>query len=176
MSEDSPSGYSDESLSGAHRSSESNAEPEEVAESATRRVLQAIRAEIFEGPLPHPETLLRYKEVFSECPERIVQMAELQAAHRRDLEKRRQKSGIFTERLGMVLAFVLALTAVAGGLYLVAHDKELTGFATFFSSIVILAGLFVRESRKKDKLRGDRRRELLGQDQGQASRDEPSQS
>lgn len=138
---------------------------EEVSESARRLALQAIRTEVFTGPLPHPDDLLRYKEVFPECPERIVQMAEAQAAHRHDLEKNRLRSGVLTERLGMILAFVLAMTAVVGGLYLVAHDKELTGFATFFSSIVILAGLFVRESRKKEKRRERRVRELLPETQ-----------
>lgn len=60
----------------------------------------------------------------------------------------------------MILAFILALAAVLGGIFLVANDKQLTGFATFFSSIVILAGLFLRESRKKEKRKDERSRRL----------------
>lgn len=135
------------------------AAPGELSASA-RLVLQAARTEFFAGPLPHPDDLLRYKEVFPECPERIVQLAEAQAAHRRDIEKKKLRSGIFTERLAMILAFCLAAAAVLGGIFLVANDKQLTGFATFFSSIVVLAGLFLRESRRGEKRREDRSRKL----------------
>jgi uncharacterized membrane protein len=40
------------------------------------------------GPLPHPDTLRQYDELKPGLAERIVVMAESQAAHRQDMEKR----------------------------------------------------------------------------------------
>ncbi len=50
-----------------------------------REVLSA--AFRFQGPLPPPQMLREYEDVFSGCADRIVAMAERQSAHRQAMEK-----------------------------------------------------------------------------------------
>ena len=71
----------------------------------------------FQGPLPPPEVLEGYARLVSSAPERILQMAERQAAHRQEIERRNSRRpwlGILT---GSLIA--LALLGLAGyALYL----------------------------------------------------------
>jgi uncharacterized membrane protein len=51
--------------------------------------LQAfIQAQTFSGPLPPPEILTKYNEAIPNGAERIMAMAERQAAHRQNIELR----------------------------------------------------------------------------------------
>src|SRR4051812_4551692 len=59
------------------------------------RAAMIQREEAFFGPLPHPEHLAQYKAVQADYPERLLRlyerqtdMAEVQATHRQELEKK----------------------------------------------------------------------------------------
>lgn len=103
---------------------------------------QQTTIERFQGPVPPPEVLAKYDEVVPGAGDRIFAMAERQAAHRQDLEKRVISSNMAAERLGTCLGFILAMTALVGGFYLIATGHSSVGIVSIISSLAIPAGAF----------------------------------
>ena len=65
----------------------------QLSKPATETLRQIARREVslsstFSGPLPPPETLIRYNDAVPDGAERIIALAERQAAHRMALESR----------------------------------------------------------------------------------------
>jgi hypothetical protein len=85
----------------------------------------------FSGPLPPPDLLAGYNAALPDGADRIVRLAEEQAAHRRRLEAR-----------GQVLLFSFAVLALVGGIVLIALGKSAEGLIPLISAIAGLGGLF----------------------------------
>lgn len=96
--------------------------------------------------------LIKYNEAFPGCAERIVAMAERQATHRQDIEKRAVTSNHLREIVGQVFGLIVSLTAICGGVYLVLQDKSTAGLTSIISTVCVLAGVFVygKYSQKKE--------------------------
>lgn len=103
---------------------------------------QILRAS-FSGPIPPPKILKGYEDVFPGCAERIVAMAENQSRHRMGLEKSRIDTANRTEQCGQIFAFVIALAAITGGIYLISIGKDASGLTAIISSVGLLVGAFV---------------------------------
>lgn len=73
----------------------------------------------FTGPLPPPEVLEKYNQAVPGLAERIIKMAEQQATHRQQLELTVVESNAFVQKLGPFLGFVVAMTAVVGGIVMI---------------------------------------------------------
>jgi uncharacterized membrane protein len=85
----------------------------------------------FSGPLPPPDVLARYNEALPNGADRIVKLAEEQAAHRRRMESR-----------GQLLLFAFALVALVGGIVLIALGESAVGLVPIIGAIGGLGGLF----------------------------------
>ena len=96
--------------------------------------------------------LAAYKEISPEIPERIMRMAENQSDHRRQLESAIVASNLKLEVRGQVFGFVIAMSAVIGGIYLMANGQSLEGASTAIAALAGLVGLFfwVRRERKQE--------------------------
>ena len=70
----------------------------------------------FGGPLAPPEALLQYDALLPAAAQRKSGMVERQAAHRRAMERHAAR----VELRGQALGLILALTAILGGLILIA--------------------------------------------------------
>jgi uncharacterized membrane protein len=86
---------------------------------------------------------MKYNEAFPGCAERIVKMAETQATHRQMIEARALGAKIGNERVGQWMAFGIAMTAVAGAVWLMSIDRFEAGAVLFGSTLVSLVGLFL---------------------------------
>lgn len=71
-----------------------------------------MEASLFVGPLPNPEMLEKYEQIYPGIAERILQMAEKEQSERHrqnqillELETRNQRSLNFNIRLGFLLGF-----------------------------------------------------------------------
>ena len=97
--------------------------------------------------------LERYNQVFPGCAERIVAMAESQSSHRQHLESTHSQGTQKTERRGQVFGFLLGMTAIVGGIGLIAFDKDAAGLASIIAALVSLAGVFIygRWSQKQER-------------------------
>ena len=93
------------------------------------------------GPLPDPQTLREYDDLRPGSAAEIIKMASDQAQHRREMEKmalaadssardnqlqvehQRIRGTIVTDRLGMILGWIVALACVAGAIWSAVADK-----------------------------------------------------
>ncbi len=71
-----------------------------------------LQAQIHSGPLPPPEQLAKYDNVVEKGAERIFQMAEAEASHVKEMEKRKLRAERIGVHLGQLLAFILGLEAL----------------------------------------------------------------
>lgn len=85
---------------------------------------QVTAAAMFSGPLPHPEILEGYDQIQSGFAQRIVTLAEREAAHRQEIEKisaqqnvEAMRKTLMERRIGQIFAFIVALAAITGAVY-----------------------------------------------------------
>ena len=98
------------------------------------RSSKTVVAASFSGPIPPPALLQQYDDVFPGAAERIVAMAEREAAHRHNLEERIVQAQInegskhFSEaRCGQICALTITLASLGVGAYTALHGYELAG-------------------------------------------------
>jgi uncharacterized membrane protein len=96
----------------------------------------AVREELsyFSGPLPPPDDLIKYNEVFPDCGKTIVEMAQKEQAHRHGIENRladaqvrESDADIKLRSRGQIFGWILALVLVCGAIYLLAKGESATG-------------------------------------------------
>ncbi len=106
------------------------------------------------GPLPHPDILAGYERACPGAAKQILKWTEEQGQHRREMERVQILAGVEGNKalirvysrntfLGMVSSFLLGLTGIVGGIFLVYKGKSLAGFGTFFVCLGSLVGVYV---------------------------------
>ena len=131
------------------RASVGRPEPAGPRKAAEETVELSVRSvQHFQGPLPPPQTLAQYETILAGCAERIVSMAEEQAAHRRTLETRVIAGNLAAERRGQIFAFVLALVVIALGGGLIQLGKDASGLTAIIGALATLVAVFVYGRRK----------------------------
>jgi uncharacterized membrane protein len=105
----------------------------------------------FSGPLPPPEALERYNQILPGAAERIIAMAETQHQHRQGLERHVIHSNVKAQKLGTILGFIVAMTVVLGGMYLVHEGKNAPGLAAVLTALASLVGVFLYSKREQQK-------------------------
>lgn len=76
------------------------------------------RAELYSGPLPHPDTLAEFEQILPGAADRILKQAEAQTEHRIEIEKKVVSADITKSYLGLVFGFILGLSGIGSGVYL----------------------------------------------------------
>lgn len=98
------------------------------------------------APLPHPDELAHFDQVLPGLAERIVTMAEAN-----NLDRRRTNRAIrVVSLLGQVFAFIVAMTALLGGFYLIDQGNDGAGVAAIVTAIAAPLGVFIY-NRTKNK-------------------------
>lgn len=102
------------------------------------------------GPLPAPETLREYDRICPGAADRIIKLAESEAAHRRDLEKSYMKlqaedlkANRRQLRRGQYAGLAVALVGIAGGVWAMTHGAQISGSILSGSTLVALVGAFL---------------------------------
>ena len=104
---------------------------------ANNHIIQ--QTQFHQGPLPRPEDFEAYDRVLRGAADRILRMAEKQAAHRQDLESRALKGDLTKAMMGTVLAYITFGGSMFGAVYLLMHDKPIQSLAAL---IVALGSAF----------------------------------
>ncbi|MDT8448159.1 MAG: DUF2335 domain-containing protein [bacterium] len=133
---------------------------EEEASNIARKALQmrVTRRVSQSGPLPRPEVMGGYEKILPGAAERIMAMAERQAAHRQELEREqvvnqvkllstREEKLWGNARLGIWLAFIICLVVVSVGAWLVASGNVIGGGVAL--GLSSLAAAFIYGSQGK---------------------------
>jgi uncharacterized membrane protein len=128
--------------------------------------IQAIsRQSSFSGPIPPPEILKQYNEIVPGSAERLIKSAEIQAAHRQQLENKSIGSDINRSREGQILGFILSMTAVIGSLVVIGMGYAAAGAAIIISTLVALVSVFVvgKEKQASERTRKEKRLKKIQQ-------------
>lgn len=135
---------------------------------STRQVITHIQGSVFQGPLPPPETLQGYENILPGAADRIIMMAEKNQAHRHSLEARVIPAGIISERIAQASGFVLYLTSLIIGAYLIINDKEVAGLIEMMGTTAAFVGLYFHAQKEK-------RRELQLKRSGASDQEDQSE-
>lgn len=113
------------------------------------------KSEVFAGPLPPPAILAEYDRIVPGCAEKIIDQFIEQGNHRRSLESKVIDHEINQSTRGLYTGGGLATLALAIGAYAVYLGQEWGGFATIFTSIGSLVGIFIygTRARKEERIR-----------------------
>lgn len=103
------------------------------------------------GPLPPPGMLAKYNEVFPGAAERIFAMVERQSAHREKIETIVVTAAARSSIRGSWFAFIISMTAIVGGVYLIKLGKSGEGVAAIIASLAGLTAVFIYGKRKDRK-------------------------
>lgn len=97
--------------------------------------------------LPAPEELARYEKVVPGGAERILEMAEKQSMHRREMEEKSVSAEIRGAKLKQILTFALAFaTGVLGGALLIT-GSELAGLMVLLVDAAAVVGIAIYGNR-----------------------------
>jgi uncharacterized membrane protein len=118
-----------------------------------------LRQEIHQGPLPHPDILLKYDQIVPRAAERIICMAENQAKHRQALEKAVIESDIRDSRTGLIFGFIIGLVAIISGAICIISGYSIAGGLLGGSAVPALTGVFVYGSRQRRKERESKQKQ-----------------
>lgn len=104
----------------------------------------------FSGPLPAPETLHQYNQILPGAADRVIGLAEREAAHRHLMEGRMIDIHGRNSTLGVISGWMIGMTAVGGGTYAITLGASLSGAGVALTGLAALVGVFVyqRERRK----------------------------
>jgi uncharacterized membrane protein len=97
----------------------------------------------FSGPLPPPAVLKQYDEVAPGSAERIIGKFERQVEHRISMESIVVWTGSVKEIAGLVCGFVIAMTAIIGGIYTALQGHPFLGGSLSFTGLATLVGAFL---------------------------------
>ncbi len=103
----------------------------------------------FSGPLPLPAHLEKYEEVLPGAAERIMTMAEAQSEHRRGLESKSIDSDIHNSKLGLWFGFLIGVSGLAGGGFLMYAGKLIEGGLLGGGTLASLVSVFIYGSRQR---------------------------
>lgn len=113
----------------------------------------------FSGPLPHPEILQKYDEVYPGAAKIIIEMAKSQSEHRQDLERRVIGSDIRNSKMGLIFGFIVGFTGIVAGVYIISIGQVIAGSVLSGFTLVSLVGTFVYGSQGRKKEREEKRQE-----------------
>ena len=92
----------------------------------------------FRGPVPPPGAMRAYEEITPGAADRILTMAENEAAHRQRTESR-----------GQLFGFLLGLVPLVGAIALLLLEKAVSGLAALVSALAVLCAIFVINRRSR---------------------------
>lgn len=139
-----------------HTQSESEvvATTESTSNTKSKQLLAQSRYSEFSGPLPPPEILAKYEDVYPGAAKTIFQMAEKQSEHRRNMESENLRLAARDSSRGSTFGFIIAISGILSGLAIVylnpsSAANAIGGSIVSGGSLVAIIQTFVSGSRKK---------------------------
>ena len=105
----------------------------------------------FSGPLPPPDMLQRYNEIIPNGADRVMTMAENQSKHRERIEEAVIQSNVKGQARGTTYGFIMGMTGLLGGMFLIYSGHGAAGITAFLSSIGGLASVFLVGRKKGER-------------------------
>lgn len=137
-------------------------ELEDIPEELRPRMIEKVHAIIaaYSGPLPPPSVLAGYEQIKRGTAERVIAMAERQAAHRQTMEQKLVEAEIEDHRadrrerrLGQWLGFSIGSLAILAGSLTATYGNPWAGGLIGAGGVVGLVSVFVlgRRAEKEEQ-------------------------
>lgn len=95
------------------------------------------------SPFPPEQMLRAYEEIFPGAAEKLLLYTEKNQTHRHEMEKHIVQREHQRHSNGQWMAFVIVLTIIGSGVFLISKDKPIEGFILALTTIAGIAGLFI---------------------------------
>jgi uncharacterized membrane protein len=95
---------------------------------------------IYSGPLPRPQDFAAYNQILPGAADRILTLAETQAAHRQLLELRAVTADMIQAATGTVLGYLAFFFTMGGGIFLLTLDKPIEGLVALVTALGVAFG------------------------------------
>ena len=118
-------------------------------ENAAAIVARTVELKGYAGPLPAPEILEGYEKVMPGAAKIIIDMAVGEQAFRHKTVNRDLILRTFLVAIGQLCAFILGISGIAGAVFLLYHDKSISGLAVFIGSLATLVGVYIANRKSK---------------------------
>ncbi len=107
----------------------------------------------YSGPLPPPSMLKAYDDVIPGAAERILALAERQAAHRQKIESTVVRGDTMRSWAGLIAGAFVAVLFLGVAALLVSTGHDLAGVAIGTTTLVSIVGTFIygTESRRRER-------------------------
>jgi uncharacterized membrane protein len=112
------------------------------------------------GPLPSPQILKEYNEILPDAAERIFNMAEKAQVHYETTEQRLVELEIKKVSRGQFLAFIIAITGMAGAVVCAFLGQVTIGSIIGGATLISIVPNFISGKRKKKREADDVEPEL----------------
>src|SRR6266545_725873 len=114
----------------------------------------------YQAPLPPPQMLEQYERILPGFSDRLLKDMESQAQHRQGLENKTINGNIQSEKRGQLYAFILAVLAILGAIYLIATGRDKYGIYVFITTFASLVTVFVVGKVQQSRELAKRRKEM----------------
>jgi uncharacterized membrane protein len=114
----------------------------------------------FSGPLPPPEILEKYDQVYPGAAKIILDAFQSQGDHRQSLERTVVKQGSRDSLIGLIFAFIIGMTTILSGAYCITIGQPYAGAFLGGSGLTGLVGTFIYGSRQRRQERESRAKEV----------------
>lgn len=135
--------------------------PKEHVQKVIRETIGIVSQKIHIGPIPDPETLEQYNLLLPNAAQRIFDLAEKQADHRMELEKKVVLGQVQQSKLGQIFAFLIGIAALIAACYMAYIGKELAASVIGGGGIIGLVTAFIQgkrvQTRSLEEKRQDKR-------------------
>lgn len=112
---------------------------DDVTEKKMVRAVAKVMQSEFSGPIPPPSIIKEYEAILPGAAERIMSMAEMQSAHRQDMEREIISTESRDSLLGIICAFILGIGCIVAAIVIVVLVPENAGAIS--GSILGVAGM-----------------------------------
>ncbi|HVS35711.1 MAG TPA: DUF2335 domain-containing protein [Gemmataceae bacterium] len=149
-----------------HALVEGRKDPDDLQTSASELVLRQQVAQLiassWAGPLPHPDVFRKYEELMPGLANRLVAMAEAQAHHRMELEKKALGSDVGRSQQGLWAGLAVAVLSIVLGFVCILTGHDWAGTVISTGVIVALVGVFIYGTTSRTRERERKREAMTG--------------
>ena len=130
-----------------------NAVPKDKRQEVTQTLLSVVSQIYYSGPIPSPEMLKQYDEIYPGLSKEIVENAFSETKHRHKLEKEALPAEIHMKKLGQIFGFIIALFGIGGAILLAYIGHDTVAAVIGGTTVLGLVSVFVigKKSSSKQK-------------------------
>jgi uncharacterized membrane protein len=119
-------------------------------ETAERTVEREIRAVFHRGPMPSPDVMAKYEELYPGAVEFFFHQLQQQSEHRQALERAVTEHNIRASNRGQWMAFILFFVVAAAGFTGIFLGRSVAGTITALAGLAGPLALFFNRRKRSD--------------------------